>query len=238
MSQEDGRYLSIIFDDGIATSAEQAVDILANYGFSASFYVVTGWVRPKKIPIKDKYNRLLDHGDWDFWRRVVAAGHEVGSHSFSHLNVSGKLATFFPIVTIADLLWSAHDIKTNIPQPLITISMPFNESSAVSTQVVKRTFAGRSLGTSDLKYNPTIDLDVYNIVSWAPSRALLLEQYRKAIAEIPIGSWLILQLHGFEREGWEPISTAEFVAILDAAKTEGLAVRSVCAMIEALRCEN
>jgi peptidoglycan-N-acetylglucosamine deacetylase len=60
--------LSICFDDARLSQLDNGVDILARYGLTATFYALPTMVE----------SRLDD------WKRVVAAGHEIGNHTVSH----------------------------------------------------------------------------------------------------------------------------------------------------------
>ena len=60
--------LSISFDDARPSQLDNGVEILARYGLTGTFYVLPEMVR----------SRLGD------WKRVAAAGHEIGNHTVSH----------------------------------------------------------------------------------------------------------------------------------------------------------
>lgn len=63
----------VTFDDGHISNYDLALPLLARYGLRATFFVVAGWtgVSPQ-------------HMNWSHLRTLVAMGHEVGSHSWSH----------------------------------------------------------------------------------------------------------------------------------------------------------
>jgi peptidoglycan/xylan/chitin deacetylase (PgdA/CDA1 family) len=79
--------ISLTFDDGLRCQFEKAVPILDGYGMPATFFLIA--------------NRELTHESWyvhrgDWWkidwreddianlRRLISAGHEIGSHSLTH----------------------------------------------------------------------------------------------------------------------------------------------------------
>ncbi|NUR06510.1 MAG: polysaccharide deacetylase family protein [Nocardioidaceae bacterium] len=75
------RLVGLTFDDGYADFATTAAPILAEFGFTASVYVVAGrldgtneWDPPPRRPLMTA----------DQLRQVHRAGHEVGSHGMWH----------------------------------------------------------------------------------------------------------------------------------------------------------
>ena len=60
--------LSLTFDDGRASQVEGGAALLDRHGVTATFYVTPAAVEPRL----------------DAWKRVVAAGHEIGNHSLNH----------------------------------------------------------------------------------------------------------------------------------------------------------
>jgi peptidoglycan/xylan/chitin deacetylase (PgdA/CDA1 family) len=77
------RDLSITFDDGLRSVADNAAPILADYKIPWSLFVVSDWADGKRF---DR-NTMLD---WRDVERVAALGAEIGSHSATHPDF-GKL---------------------------------------------------------------------------------------------------------------------------------------------------
>jgi peptidoglycan/xylan/chitin deacetylase (PgdA/CDA1 family) len=89
----DRPYLAVSFDDGLK-SCGRAADILAEHGISACFFVVGEMVGQHDPAAVARFCRerlamppteLLD---WDDLEALLAAGHEVGSHTMSHARLS------------------------------------------------------------------------------------------------------------------------------------------------------
>jgi len=84
---ERRRQVALTFDDGYADFRSRAMPLLERYGMTASVYVVAG--------------RLAGNNDWDAdapqvplmsaddVRAAAAAGHEVGSHTLTHVPLAG-----------------------------------------------------------------------------------------------------------------------------------------------------
>ena len=60
--------IALTFDDGPSEWTEDVLDILAAHGARATFFVIGSVVEPRH----------------DLLRRMIAEGHEVGNHSWSH----------------------------------------------------------------------------------------------------------------------------------------------------------
>jgi peptidoglycan/xylan/chitin deacetylase (PgdA/CDA1 family) len=68
------RPVILTFDDGYADAYEHAFPILKQYGLTATFFVVTGWLD----------TRQPGYLTWDQAREMVAAGMSIQSHTRSH----------------------------------------------------------------------------------------------------------------------------------------------------------
>lgn len=221
------RFVSITFDDGLKASTDVAISILEKYKFSATFYIVTGWVEPSKISIKEPFNIGRAHGTWDYWRRVSEIGHEVGSHTHSHVNARGKKAMLFPWILANDIFKSHKNLCREVSQSNHSIAMPWNAATSISEFFVHRKFSSCRLGTSSLAYNNFLSLACYRLKSWAPSQRDRWETYVQAIDNIPKGGWLILQFHGIGDEGWDPISPEFFEQLCEYIAKSDLKIATV-----------
>ncbi|MGK5631746.1 polysaccharide deacetylase family protein [Streptomyces sp. URMC 123] len=74
------RTVLITFDDGYEGVHRHALPVLREYGFPATLFVSTGWVRgPHEAP--GACDTMLD---WEQVRQLAAEGVEVGGHSHTH----------------------------------------------------------------------------------------------------------------------------------------------------------
>jgi len=97
----DDRYLAISFDDGFKNNVEVAAPILEQMGVRAIFFVVAQFIdfgRGQDDELaafsRSRFtgHRPLRNMDRDDLRRLVAAGHEIGSHTLSHAQLSAVKA--------------------------------------------------------------------------------------------------------------------------------------------------
>jgi peptidoglycan/xylan/chitin deacetylase (PgdA/CDA1 family) len=81
--------VGLTFDDGYRDFVEEAMPVLARHGMRATLYVVSG-----RIGGQNQWDDgpRLDLLDADGVRAVAAAGHEVGSHTLTHVRLAGQAA--------------------------------------------------------------------------------------------------------------------------------------------------
>lgn len=75
----------ITFDDGRKGVYTHAFPILQRFSFTATIYIVSSWVEGKDIPSEEQFSEFLD---WQELQMLAPAGFEIGSHSFSHTNLT------------------------------------------------------------------------------------------------------------------------------------------------------
>lgn len=84
--------VAVTFDDGCETDAIAAAPILATYGMSATFYIVSGWIgTPGFLNLAQL-------------RELAEAGFEVGSHTVTHAFLTG-----LDDVQLRYELWASRD---------------------------------------------------------------------------------------------------------------------------------
>src|SRR5437660_5944656 len=140
-SKDSQRFVSITFDDGLITGARKAVSILDEFKLSATFYLVTGWIRPREIPwIRDPWNKGLDHGSWRDWIEIKNRGHDIGSHTVTHLNASGKLSRNVPTILRWELRHSCAQLRRRLGRRPTSLSMPWNAPASQVEPEVRRIY--------------------------------------------------------------------------------------------------
>jgi peptidoglycan/xylan/chitin deacetylase (PgdA/CDA1 family) len=88
-----GREVAVTFDDGFRTGFTNAAPLLAEHGFRACFFVLTGLVSaPREVAERIcretlHLERPLEPLTWDEVGRLVELGHEVGAHTRTHPNL-------------------------------------------------------------------------------------------------------------------------------------------------------
>jgi peptidoglycan/xylan/chitin deacetylase (PgdA/CDA1 family) len=80
--------LTITFDDGYRGNATIAAPILERHGLRACFFVTTGFIGSDHVPEWDRELGIKTMWmSWDQVRALRAAGHEIGSHTATHIDM-------------------------------------------------------------------------------------------------------------------------------------------------------
>ncbi len=79
------KLVAITFDDGRQGVWDQAYPLFRSLGFSATVFIVPSWIEKGSAPLEENYSAFLT---WDQLRALSEQGFEIGSHSFSHANLS------------------------------------------------------------------------------------------------------------------------------------------------------
>lgn len=116
-----GNTVFITFDDGYADNLT-AVDELARRGMRATWFVVTGsigrdpqWLDPGRPP-----GRLLDAAEL---RAMAAAGMEIGSHTVSHMRLTGADDELLR----AELADSRRTLEDTLGREVPSFAYPYGE---------------------------------------------------------------------------------------------------------------
>lgn len=83
-----GSSLVITFDDGYWGNATMAAPILERHGLRACFFVTGEFIGSTHIPWWDQEHGIATQWmTWDLVRSLRASGHEIGSHTATHVNL-------------------------------------------------------------------------------------------------------------------------------------------------------
>jgi peptidoglycan/xylan/chitin deacetylase (PgdA/CDA1 family) len=117
------RPVALTFDDGYADAATEALPILRRYGFTATFYIVTGLVdQPGYLTRKQV-------------RELHTAGMEIGSHTLSHAGLTGLSIK----EARREIYWSKLILEEWLGAEVVSFSYPagaYNEELAAIVQEV------------------------------------------------------------------------------------------------------
>jgi len=83
-----GRSVAITFDDGYRCVLEHAFPVLAEFGMTATLFVVTGAVGTTTDWYVAGGGRAFEHASWDELERAAAQGFAMGSHTVSHRSLA------------------------------------------------------------------------------------------------------------------------------------------------------
>lgn len=211
--------LTFSFDDGFKKSFYRAAEIHEEYGLSACFNVIASGHFPEFEAI-DEWIRPELLGDFNDWNKLKGRGHEVMPHTWEHLNLTkiplnkakeniDKCLTYFE-----DNL-DGYDNKTAVFNYAFLASTP--EIEAYTLQKVLATRTGGWLFLEDTRANdiPTSKEPV-RLGAWGNGPGYCDDYLEEEVNNFlkGDGGWLIINLHGFDGEGWGPVRTAYFDRLL------------------------
>ena len=139
------RLIGLTFDDGYADFAEYAAPLLARYGMTASVYVLPGLLGGENEWDDGPRLRLMDA---DQVRAVAVAGHEVGSHTFTHMRLPGADAGSLT----AEIADSRRVLQDLLKRPVPGFCYPYGSFDAAAVDAVRA--AGYDYGCVTGDYRP------------------------------------------------------------------------------------
>ena len=178
----DQPIISISFDDFPKSVMENALPQLDKYDWKASFYVAAGLINTT--------NHLGLHFDQNDLIRLQHEGHEIGCHTYNHLNV-----TEIPEVRLMDeLKANAKAAKTlGITTPLRTFAYPFGETSINRKSGLSHEFASMRGIMRGVHYNK-VDLNqIKSVPIYSGPDLSQTHRFIKGLKRKP--GWLTLFTH-------------------------------------------
>jgi len=138
-----GRLVALTFDDGYRDFVEHAMPVLDRHGMTASAYVVAGKLSGTSDWVSGGFREPLMSAD-DV-RAVAAAGHEVGSHTCTHV----KLAHVPPEEATAQIAESRRILEDLLQRPVPGFAYPYGSFSDDVVRAVEAAGYDYALATDD-----------------------------------------------------------------------------------------
>lgn len=98
----------ITFDDGSITVYNNAYPLMKKYGFVSTQFIISSHLGNGGVMTKDQV------------KEMAAAGHEIGSHSYSHLD----LISVSESILRQEVVQSKKDLEVLIGQPIVSFCYP------------------------------------------------------------------------------------------------------------------
>jgi peptidoglycan/xylan/chitin deacetylase (PgdA/CDA1 family) len=232
---KDSAY-SITFDDGTLDQYLLAFPALEKRMLKATFYIITG---PRDEGFWNDSGAMRALFSWEQAREMAAAGHEMGSHTATHRDLSAVSASRADLIE-KELLESIDAIRREIPAyneaapntGRLSFAWPYWRSGAQAGDLVDRYFIGARSGNSSVESylskperalykTPKDFLAIPAVTMRANDTEETLLTLRTATEHA--GGWNILSFHGIDDGrieadalGWDPCPLVRFEAILDA----------------------
>jgi peptidoglycan/xylan/chitin deacetylase (PgdA/CDA1 family) len=122
-----GRTVVLSFDDGYEDFYSQAMPLLSKYGFTATMFMTSGWIKEAKPagPPMLSWAQLSD---------IARAGIEVGAHSTTHPQLDQLDGEHLR----RELFDSKQELEDHLGMEVPGLAYPFGYSSAAVRQVVRK----------------------------------------------------------------------------------------------------
>ena len=136
LGQTAGDEVVVTFDDGFRNQLDNAAPLLAEHGFSACFFLVTDLLDADRDQARafcrDKLHLPLpvEPLDWDRATRLLEFGHEIGSHTRSHPNLTALEAD-----ALLDELESSREELSKRLGAVRHVSAPYGDRARFSEAI-------------------------------------------------------------------------------------------------------
>ncbi len=196
--------MSVTFDDGLESHVTVGAPLLEARNLRGTFYVLT----------QDEWNEWP--GYWDDWRTLAAAGHEIGSHTLTH----AQLSTFSEAEMRKELLESRDIVDAEITtQSCRTIAYPYGDYDDLVEEVTAEYYiAGRTvwspLSLTFYPGDPCAPMDAFAIGSDAfdyPAITTLEALVERIDSAEEYGAWFIPHVHALT----DPLAVSVLSGFLD-----------------------
>lgn len=208
--------VSITFDDGFANVYNNALPVLARYGFKTTQYIVSG-------AIGSKTNLDLPAMTRSQIAAMCAAGHEIGSHTAGHPRLTSLSSK-----KLNSELSSSKKILDAICVPVDSLAIPYGDYNDNTISAAKKYYD--SVRTSDRGENVLIGFDPHRIKTQYVMDTTTIGEIETWLARAAENrSWLVLLYHnvGSEYNYGYTATVEDFGRQMAAIEASGLPVLTV-----------
>ncbi len=172
--------VSIVFDDGWVSAAEQAAPIMEEFGFVGTWFIIADFV--------DKPGFSADHVTSGLQEELGEKGHEVGSHSGDHPD----LATLSPEMVEEQLVKSQEKLES-LGFDVVGLTPPGGALKGTDLPLVQKHYAYMRTVVGGLNEEP---FDKYQLKCVTVTNTTSLSEIRMWLEEAGLqDSWLVLVYH-------------------------------------------
>ena len=182
------KIIALTFDDGPNEHMNAILDVFAEYGGSATFYVI---------------GKKVDGKNADYVKRAVEEGHEIGNHSYSHEDMTVK--------TDAEILSEISRTQAAVKEAAgvepVWYRPPFLRANDLTYSLIEMPNAGCGVSVGDGSNDNLAEDRHYRLISGAYDGCIALLHCNDITAEI-----LPTMLHDLKMMGYEFVTTSELFA--------------------------
>jgi peptidoglycan/xylan/chitin deacetylase (PgdA/CDA1 family) len=155
------RTVVVTFDDGYKDNFLNAAPILLKYGVPATFFITTGYINTQRVFEWDRTG-VVNYPlmSWQDVRELANMGFEIGSHTFSHVNL-GKVSME---LAKQEIFNSKAQTENEIGMPVRSFAYPYGRKDCIGPDVVEIVKeAGYDCCCSGYGGKVSLDTDIYNL---------------------------------------------------------------------------
>ena len=168
------RTVILTFDDGFEDFHRHAVPALAEFGFTATVFVTTGWIQDAGSgPATRRPGRMLS---WSQIAEVASCGLEVGAHSAQHPQLDQ-----IPTARLRDELYASKaELEDKLGIAVPGLAYPFGYSSAKVREMSRK--AGYGYGYAVRNTMTNRESDLFRIPRLTVHRSTSLAEFQRLIS--------------------------------------------------------
>jgi len=216
---------SLTFDDGTLDQYVLAFPELQKRKLKATFFLITRYRKRGYWNDGETKRRLFS---WDHARQIREAGHEIGSHTRTHADLTKKKG-----LVRWEMSGSLSRLKREIPSiEGVTFAWPYWRNSEESKKIAAEYYLAARAGTGLVKnYKAMLEtrkIDLFSVDSLGMRRDQQDGQWQLQSERVyREGGWVVFCFHGIDdrridREwlGWDPITIHQFRETLNSVESD------------------
>jgi len=197
--------VSLTFDDSDPSHLDVAIPELNQRKMRGTFFLIANRTDRK-----------------DEWRKSLAAGHELASHTLDHPHPEGLTAK----EEEAQIVGAKNVLQKELGVPILTFAYPYGTMTpSYKAQVEANHLLARGSWFGEGLLTPSSDVDWMNIPSRMTLTTAPFSTYQQWIDEdFQKEGWLVWMIHGLEGTPWgyQPLSRKIFGQILDYLQSKDI----------------
>ena len=186
------KVIALTFDDGPNAHMDAILDVFAEYGGKATFFVI---------------GKKLEGNNADFVKRAFDEGHEIGSHSYSHEDMTIKTEAEI----LSEISRTQAVVKEVTGTEPVWYRPPFLRANDLTYSLIEMPNAGCGVSVGDGSNDNLAEDRHYRLISGAYDGCIALLHCNNITAEI-----LPTMLHDLKMMGYEFVTISELFERVNA----------------------
>ena len=186
------KVIALTFDDGPNAHMDAILDVFAEYGGKATFFVI---------------GKKIEGNNADFVKRAFDEGHEIGSHSYSHEDMTIKTEAEI----LSEISRTQAVVKEVTGTEPVWYRPPFLRANDLTYSLIEMPNAGCGVSVGDGSNDNLAEDRHYRLISGAYDGCIALLHCNNITAEI-----LPTMLHDLKMMGYEFVTISELFERVNA----------------------